>query len=175
MVPNNVRLPLTRVDEHFYGQPLARPIRAQNKITGTKYCALIGRSSSFYRSGVVPLAWFISVFHSSSLLIGAPLGMMTLQMVDQAGSRVATLFNFANYFGGVTIREGCGGISPCFSSYFHYCKIHISMGLWNRISLENLREMQLPWNISWAGKRFWNQSPEESSPWEDGSLSETKS
>ena len=56
MVPNNVRLPLTRVDEHFYGQPLARPIRAQKKITGTKYCALIGRSSSFYRSGVVPLA-----------------------------------------------------------------------------------------------------------------------
>ena len=27
----------------------------------------------------------------------------------------------------------------------------------------------------WDGKRFWNQSPEESSPWEDGSLSETKS
>ena len=27
----------------------------------------------------------------------------------------------------------------------------------------------------WAGKRFWNRSPEESSPWEDGSLLETKS
>ena len=44
--------------------------------------------------------WFISVFHSSSLLIGAPLGMMTLQMVDQAGRQGGNSIQLCQLFWG---------------------------------------------------------------------------